>query len=436
MYSFTDDSTPHGLIQGQDGNLYGTTDGYFYSLTVSGTFTLLHTYGDSVSEGMGPHRIIQGSNGNFYGTMQEGGTSETNGYSGDGTVFRITPAGVLTTLHNFNNDSLGDGSGPAAGLVQGTDGNFYGTTYFGGTDSNGTPRTGGVTGTAFKITPAGVFTKLHSFNGYVPYFYNDGANPDAPLIQGSDGNFYGTTYDAGSNGWGTVFKITASGAESVLTAFPGYGSLGSWVNPAGPVMQGSDGNFYGTTPHDGFSDFGSVYRVTPAGTLTVLHWFAGTDGMNPTAGLVQTGDGTFYGTTPYGGDAGYGTVFQMTADGTVTTLYSFSGGSDGGYPQNLLLASDGNLYTTTLAGGDYGYGAIVRVNLPNPPRLSVASVGNQVILFWPVLATNYVLQTTANLATGPWVPATNGVATVGDQYVLTNNASGAAAFYRLSKPNP
>ena len=278
------------------------------------------------------------------------------------------------TLHNFNNDSLGDGSDPEAGLVQGTDGNFYGTTYFGGTNPNGTPRTGGVTGTVFKITPAGVAITLHSFNGYYPNVYNDGANPDALLIQGNDGNFYGTTYVGGSNGWGTVFQITASGGESVLTAFPGYGPLGGSVNPTGPVVQGGDGNFYGTTPYGGNSDtyhpagYGSVFSVTPDGALTVIHWFTSNDGMNPNTGLVNSGDGNFYGTTYYGGSTGYGTIFKITPAGTLTTLYTFTGGTDGSNPGALTLASDGNLYGTTPTGGDWGLGSIFRLTLTVPPE--------------------------------------------------------------------
>jgi len=360
LYSFPDNNAPHGLTQGQDGKLYGTTDGYFYSLSLSGGFTLVHTYGSASIEGNGPHRVIQGSDGNFYGTMSQGGSS------GDGTVFQITPGGVLTTLHNFNNSSIGDGSDPEAGLVQGKDGNFYGTTFFGGKNPDSSPSTGGVSGTVFQITAGGGFTLLHSFYGNP----TDGANPDASLIQAADGVFYGTTSTGGiTQAYGTVFSITSGGAESVVNDFSGsFGGVGSWANPEGPVMQASDGNFYGTTPYGPTTPGGNgtVYRVTPGGTLTVLHAFGTADGTNPSSGLVQMANGNFYGTTPQGGASGNGTVFEMTAGGTVTAIYSFTGGSDGGNPQNLILASDGYLYTTTLSGGDYGLGAVVRINLPTP----------------------------------------------------------------------
>jgi len=367
LYSFPDNSTPHGLIQGQDGNLYGTTDAYFYRLTLSGGFMSLHTYGADTVEGSGPHRVIQGSDGNFYGTMSSGGSSAVGDYSGDGTVFQITPGGTLTTIHNFNNSTNGDGSEPAAGLIQAKDGYFYGITYFGGTNPDSSPRTGTVSGTVFKISSTGgVFSSLHTFYGYS----SDGSNPDAPLIQAANLSLYGTTYTGGINSaYGTVFSITTSGSESVVNDFSGsYGSAGSWANPAGPVMQASDGNFYGTTPFGPTTPGGegTVYRVTPGGQLTVIHSFTEAEGINPTAGLVQTADGNFYGVTPYGGAFNVGTVFKMTSGGTITDVYSFTGGNDGGNPQSLILASDGYLYTTTTSGGGYGLGAVVRINIALP----------------------------------------------------------------------
>ena len=278
--------------------------------------------------------LVQGSDGNFYGTTY--GWSQLYG----SRVFKITPSGVLTTLHNFTGGS--DGAQPMAGLVQGRDGNFYGTTEVGGSSY--------LYGTVFKITPSGDLTTLHSFDGY-----SDGGYPMAGLVQGSDGNFYGTTSVGGPNedplsGYGgTVFKITTNGALTSLYNFTGNANGG---NPEAGLVQGSDGNFYGTTSSDG-AGYGTVFKITPNGVLTTLHSFTGdTNGGNPTAGLVQGSDGNFYGTTSIDG-AGYGTVFKITTNGVLTTLYSFTGYSDGWKPSGLVQGSDGNFYGTT-AFGSYG----------------------------------------------------------------------------------
>jgi len=290
-----------------------------------------------------------------------------------------SPAQLLTTLHSFT----GSPSDPAnpyvpAGLVQATDGNFYGTTYFGGAHYGGT---------VFKITPSGTLTTLYSFCSQANC--TDGENPGAGLVQGTDGNFYGTTVQGGvtngdnCDGCGTVFKITPSGTLTTLHAFAGNPTEGQW--PLAPLVQGTDGNFYGTTEAGGgslncgagASGCGTVFRITPGGTLTTLHSFQATDGLLPVAGLVQATDGNFYGTTQYGGTVTNcseitgtcGTVFKVTPQGALTTLYSFDS-SDGAYPQaGLLQASDGNFYGTTREGGasqncsyqTYGCGTVFRI---------------------------------------------------------------------------
>jgi uncharacterized repeat protein (TIGR03803 family) len=241
-------------------------------------------------------------------------------------------------------------SDPYCGLVQGSDGNFYGTTGAGGASDDGT---------VFKITPSGTETGLYAFattgtNGQTPY---------AGLIQGTDGNFYGTTYFGGANGFGTVFKVTPSGIETVLYSFAG-GSDGE--HPYAAVIQGGDGDFYGTTYQGGSGGYGTVFRLTPSGTETVLYSFAGgtSDGATPEAGVIQGSDGNFYGNTLQGGAAGLGTVFKLTPSGTETILHSFAGGSDGASPAaNLLQGSDGNLYGSTGAGGASGDGTFFKVTL-------------------------------------------------------------------------
>ncbi len=328
-----------GLLHGTDGNLYGTTsqggaggNGTVFKITTAGALTTLYSFAWSV--GASPTAdLAQGSDGDFYGTTSQGGAT------GNGTVFKITPAGALTTLHSFAGS---DGESPYAGLVQGTDGNFYGTTIYGGTSS---------IGTVFKITPAGALTTLHSFAG------SDGANPQASLVQGTDGNFYGTTYQGGTSDFGTVFKITPAGALTTLHSFAG--SDGAY--PSAGLVQGTDGNFYGTTYQGGTSDFGTVFKITTAGVFTILHSFAGSEGQNPYAGLVQGTDGNFYGTTSSGGASGLGTVFKITPAGVLTTLRSFAG-SDGSSPYaGLVQGTDGNFYGTTNQGGANGYGSVFKI---------------------------------------------------------------------------
>jgi uncharacterized repeat protein (TIGR03803 family) len=286
-----------GLIQGSDGNFYGTTAsggtsgrGTVFKITPSGTDTVLYSFPAGSSE---PYTgLIEGSDGNFYGTTGANGTSD------DGTVFKITPGGTETVLHAFAKTGS-DGEIPYAGLIQGSDGNFYGTTYDGG--ANGL-------GTVFKVTPSGAETVLYSFTGGS----SDGEHPYAGVIQGGDGNFYGTTYQGGAGGYGTVFKLTPSGTETVLYAFAGGSSDGA--TPEAGLIQGSDGNFYGNTLQGGASDLGTVFKLTPSGTETVLHAFAGgsSDGANPSANLVQGGDGNLYGSTGAGGPSNDGTFFKVT----------------------------------------------------------------------------------------------------------------------------
>jgi uncharacterized repeat protein (TIGR03803 family) len=277
--------------------------------------------------------LVLGSDGNFYGTTYNGGASAF------GTAFKMTPAGVLTTLVSFNNTN---GSNPVGGLVQGTNGNFYGTTLFGGTKG---------WGTVFSMTPAGVLTTLVSFNG------TNGRNPYTGLAQGSDGNFYGTTYfspgNGGFNGPGTVFSMTPAG---VLTTLVSFNNTNGSSPQYAALVQGTNGNLYGTTPYDtipyGGPGNGTVFSMTSAGLLTTLTVFNSTDGANPYAGLVQGTDGNFYGTTSNGGTNDNGTVFSMTSTGVLTTLVSFNGTNGSNPYAGLLQASDGNFYGTTLSGGN------------------------------------------------------------------------------------
>jgi uncharacterized repeat protein (TIGR03803 family) len=352
------------LVQGTDGNFYGTTYeggdltcgppygcGTVFQITAAGTLTTLHNF--ESTDGLFPEAgLIQATDGNFYGTTSAGGA---NPYYSDGTVFMITPGGTLTTLYNFAGT---DGANPAAGLVQGADGNFYGTTEYGGNQSC----ISSGCGTVFMITSQGTLTTLYSFTGGT-----DGAHPSAGLVQATDGNFYGTTEGGGNSncisggGCGTVFAITTGGTLTTLHSF----TLAEGANPLAGLVQGTDGNFHGTTEYGGdYSNCnipigcGTVFSITASGTLTTLHPFHLTEGNNPFAGLAQGTDGNFYGTTAYGGannaclsQIGCGTVFDITAGGTLTTLHSFAGTDGSGPRAALVQGTDGIFYGTTGGGG-------------------------------------------------------------------------------------
>ena len=339
------------LILASDGNYYGTTynggsnnDGTLFRLTPGGTFTLLHTFVGP--DGARPYSaLVQGTDGNFYGTTVLGGL-------GGGTVFKMTPSGAVTTLYKFGGN--GAPTLPYGGLVQGSDGNFYGTTSQGGTNGHGT---------VFQITPSGTVATLYSFSG------PDGASSYASMIAGTDGNLYGTTYQGGASNDGTVFRITLAGQLTTLYSFSG--SDGS--QPYSPLIQGSDGNFYGTTFIGGAYSNGTVFQITPAGALTTLHSFCSpsqcNDGGLPAGGLVQAADGSFYGTAGSGGHYDFGTVFKITSAGTLTPVLSFNG-TNGKYPYAALaLGANGTLYGTTYKGGSNNLGTVFSLS-PTPFQLT------------------------------------------------------------------
>jgi len=345
------------IAQGRDGELYLTAAGgdakalnctitycgAAFKMTTSGVVTDVFDFSNNdcgpVNCGNGAYGgLTLGADGNFYGAFFYGGTTTAN----DGEVFKLTPAGVLTSLHSFTGGS--DGTRPYAAPIQAANGTFYGTT------SSATV----ADSTAYSVTSTGVFTTLHTFTGA------DGQSIYAPLVQGSDGNFYGGTVAGGTTNHGVIFKMTSSGTVTVLHNFTG--TDGS--NDSFPLIQASDGNFYGTTYSGGTAGAGVIFKISPGGTYTVLHNINGTtDGNGPWGSLVQATNGKLYGVTSNMEIGLYGTIFSVTTSGTFTTLYSFTGGTDGGNPLSPLVQhTDGLLYGTTNVGGDTNCLSVVNIN--------------------------------------------------------------------------
>jgi uncharacterized repeat protein (TIGR03803 family) len=366
----TDGARPRApLIQANDGNFYGTTVeggafnlGTVFRMTPTGDVTVLHAFAGG-TDGSGPNAALtQATDGNLYGTTFSGGGNDCYG-RGCGTVFRLSPAGgTVTVLHAFTGGT--DGSSPYAALTQATDGNFYGTTLYGG--AGGCYDDG--CGTVFRVTPGGTVTVLHAFDGG-----SDGLYPIA-LIQATDGDFYGTTSSGGdigclTDGCGTVFRLTSAGTLTILHRFASWQADG-----AGPttLIQAADGDFYGTTQAGGFNTQGTVYRIKADGAFTSLFSFSGAlDGSNPNGALVQGADGNFYGTT-YGGSESFGTVFTMNSMGSVASLHIFSAGTDGANPAAALVqGSDGALYGTIWGAAAHGVGGVFRIAFDQAPTITI-----------------------------------------------------------------
>jgi uncharacterized repeat protein (TIGR03803 family) len=352
-FSGTNGAYPYAaLALGHDGHLYGTTAGnggygtvFMMSNGRLSTVVAFNSTNGASANGAYPYGgLTLGSDGNFYGTTEEGGARSVYDY-GKGTAFKVTTNGTLTTLVSFNSTN---GEYPYAGLTLGHDGNFYGTTYYGGS---------GGEGTVFKVTTNGTLTTLVAFSDLGAF------TPYAGLTLGNDGNFYGTTEQGGqygSSGSGTVFKVTTNGTLTTLAVF----KFSNGELPKAALTLGKDGNFYGTTWGGGSGGYGTAFKMTVAGTLTTLISFNSTNGANPTAALTLGNDGNLFGTTEKGGSCGYGTLFKVATNGTMTTLISFVG-TNGAYPQAALtLGSDGNLYGTTSQGGSSGEGTVFCLLVP------------------------------------------------------------------------
>jgi uncharacterized repeat protein (TIGR03803 family) len=300
-------------------------------------------------------------------------------------VARPAAAQSFSLLHSFSGMNGADGSAPFDGLIVDSSGNFYGTTFNGGTFGFGT---------VYELPAEGGEKVLYNFTGG-----NDGANPAGSLILDGAGNLYGTTTSGGPNscyfniGCGVVFRLSPQGTETILYTFTGQGDGGV---PLAGLIRDARGNLYGTASQGGQVETlcgvgcGVVFKLNPAGQETVLHTFTGPpDGANPLAPLVQDSAGNLYGTTELGGAGCYGhisvygcgTVFKLDRQGHETILYSFTQAADGGSPQaGLVLDPGGNLYGTTTNGGDnlfcklgngFGCGVVFKVD----------PLGNETVLY-------------------------------------------------------
>ncbi len=350
------------LLQGLDGNIYSMTwsggancdggCGTVFSMTPAGALTTLHSFCavggyPYCFDGSFPYGgLVQSTNGNFYGTATGGGIYNTAPYyDAMGTVFEIDANGNFTTLHNFAG-APDDGNGPE-GLVLGANGTYYGLTNGGGANC--------ITGlfgcgNAFNMTASGSLATLYNFCSQTNC--NDGSSP-LSLIKASDGNLYGTTLGGGTNGahCGVAFRLTPGGKFTVLHNFGT--ANGCFVSS---LTQGNDGNFYGTAGAAGTHGLGTIFKMTATGQVTTLYNFCSqlhcVDGASPNPGLVLANDGNFYGTTR--GTAGqtewnYSVIFSISPTGTYSVLHSFNSNAEGTSGGGLMQATDGSFYGATVA---------------------------------------------------------------------------------------
>lgn len=342
------------LVLGTDGALYGTTSGgstlgttdagTIFKITADGTFSTLASFSGPIEQY--PSNLIPGPNGSFYGTTREGGA---NGF---GSFFKVSSAGIITTLFSFADEDY-----PSGGLVQGTDGNYYGCTSGSGVDDRGT---------VYRVSPTGTRTVLASFTGTL------GTSPNNGLLLAADGNFYGATTSGGSEGRGTIFKMTSGGTLTTLVNF----TAAHGRSPRGDLIQAPDGLMYGTTTFGGTNDIGTVFRVSPAGVLTTISSFTGANGSQPAAGLLRTLDGTLYGTTAAGGTGNGGTVFSVNSTGTLTTLASLNRNTGRSPRAPLIVGGDGKLYGTAFDGGPESLGSVFSVSTETGVTVVASFSGN------------------------------------------------------------
>jgi len=332
-----------GLIDDRLGNLYGTTSlggkacrrrggcGVVFKIAPDGSESVLYAFVGG-GDGYDPEAtLLKGPDGTLYGTTRKGGTGCSR--HGCGTIFSLEPDGRKTTLFRFDKDA--DGAVPVGALVMDKSGNLFGTAPLGGPHRYGT---------AFRLAPDGTYSILHAFDGGA-----DGGFVYQGLLLTGRGDLYGGSVGGGGNGGGDVYKIAADGTFSIVHTFAGLDGFGVDA----PLVKDHQGNLYGTTFKGGTTfNGGTVFKIATDGTESVLYDFSGgSDGQFPNSAPTVDDAGNFYGTTVQGGDFNKGTVYRLTPGGTQTVLYSFTGGSDGAYPFNGVIEKRGRLYGTTWQGG-------------------------------------------------------------------------------------
>lgn len=335
---FTQQVNAQDLLMGLTSNGGADGKGTAFSIKSDGSsFSIFKTFADW---GKSPlSTLIKGADGQLYGTTNEGGIY------GYGTIFKVAADGSITVLKNF--DYTNDGGNPTGGLLLAKDGSLYG--FAGG----GTPNSSGC---IYKLTSGGVYSVVRSFS-----INTDGGRPRGRMIQGTDGNIYGMTNAGGVNGYGTVFKLSATTGYSVLKSF-NQATDGS--NPYGSLIQAKDGNLYGTTRTGGQLGYGTIFKISTSGTtFNVLKSLNGsTEGAYSLNDLVEGKDGMLYGMCTGGGVNGNGTVYKISTSGSFTLIKALSAGVEGGNPEGgLIQASDGNFYglTKNISGGFTG--SIIKV---------------------------------------------------------------------------
>ncbi len=357
-----------GVVRDSAGNLYGATGyggiyancdnevggGAVYRIDPAGHATTLHAFNNG-TDGCFPNGgLVLDSAGNLYGVTA-------------GSTYKIDPAGNLTTIFQFSFSRQAEGVNPGGTLFRDLDGNFYGTT--GGGGNHGCQFQLGC-GTVFELDASSHETALYAFQGGAAGFY-----PQSGVIRDPSGNLYGTTPNGGNlncrNGCGVVFKVDPAGNETVLHAFTG-GADGRNPQAAGLALD-TAGNLYGITVTggsgnchyaDGEVGCGTVFKITPEGTKSVLYSFqGGTDGISPSGTLALDASGNLYGTTSGGGEVqNDGIVFKIDSHGNETILHRFNILDQGTNPNaGVILGTDGNLYGTTTYGGHLGQGVVFKL---------------------------------------------------------------------------